>query len=132
MLKTLTTRLNRLIRTKQKLQKGIVNIQSTYNNTLVTIRTIQGRVVAWSSAGVCGFRGARKITHFSTKSAAGKAAKQGFEYGMRETRVYITGVGPGRELAIRRIHYSGLRVTLIRDITSLPHNGCRPPTRRRI
>jgi small subunit ribosomal protein S11 len=109
-----------------------VHIQATYNNTLVTISTIQGGVFAWSSAGACGFRGARKSTPFAAKIAAENATKSCLEQGMLEARVYVWGPGPGRETAIRGIYEAGLRVTLIRDITSLPHNGCRAPKRRRV
>jgi len=119
-------------RTKRKVQKGIVHIQTTYNNTIVTISTIQGGVLAWSSAGACGFRGARKRTPFAAKAAAEYAAKKCLEQGLREVRVYVCGPGPSRETAIRGIYEVGLRVTLIRDITSLPHNGCRSPKRRRV
>ena len=123
---------NRGKRIKQKVKKGIVHIQATYNNTLVTISTIQGGVVSWSSAGACGFRGARKSTPFAAKIAAENATKKCLEQGILEARVYVWGPGPGRETAIRGIHEAGLRVTLIRDITSLPHNGCRAPKRRRV
>jgi len=119
-------------KTKRKIPKGVVHIQATYNNTIVTISTPQGGVVAWSSAGACGFRGARKSTPFAAKTAAEAAAKKGLEQGRREARVYVWGPGPGRETAIRGVHDAGLRVTLIRDITSLPHNGCRAPKRRRV
>lgn len=118
--------------TKRKVQKGIVYVQATYNNTLVTITTVQGGVLSWSSAGICGFLGARKRTPFAAKVAADTVAKKCLAQGIRETRVYVWGVGPGRETAIRGIYEAGLRVTLIRDITSLPHNGCRPPSRRRV
>jgi small subunit ribosomal protein S11 len=119
-------------RPKRKVQKGIVHIQSTYNNTLVAISTIQGGVLAWSSAGACGFRGARKSTPFAAKTAAENVAKICLDQGMYEARVYVWGPGPGRETAIRGIYEAGLRVTLIRDISSLPHNGCRSPKRRRV
>ena len=119
-------------RTKQKVRKGIVHIQATYNNTLVTISIIRGGVIAWSSSGACGFRGARKSTPFAAKTAAEIAAKKCLEQGIREVRVYVWGPGPGRETAIRGINEAGLRVVLIRDITSLPHNGCRAPKRRRV
>lgn len=119
-------------RIKRKVQKGVVHIQSTYNNTLVTISTVQGGVLFWSSAGACGFRGARKSTPFAAKTAAENAAKKCLEQGIREVRVYVWGPGPGRETAIRGVHEAGLRVTLIRDITSLPHNGCRAPKSRRV
>jgi small subunit ribosomal protein S11 len=123
---------NRRKRTKQNVQRGIVHIQATYNNTVITISSVHGGVVAWSSAGACGFRGARKSTPFAAKTASEVAARKCLEQGMREVRVYVWGPGPGRETAIRGIHEVGLRVTLIRDITSLPHNGCRAPKRRRI
>jgi small subunit ribosomal protein S11 len=119
-------------RIKRKAQKGIVHIRATYNNTLITISTSQGGVLSWSSAGACGFRGARKSTPFAAKIAAENATKKCLEQGMREARVYVWGPGPGREIAIRRVYEVGLRVTLIRDITSLPHNGCRAPKRRRV
>lgn len=119
-------------RTKRKVQKGIVHIHSTYNNTLVTISTTQGGVVAWSSAGACGFRGARKSTPFAAKTAAENVAKVCLNQGIYEARVYVWGPGPGRETAIRGIYEAGIRVSLIRDITSLPHNGCRSPKRRRV
>jgi len=119
-------------RIKRKVQKGIVHIQATYNNTLVTISTIKGGVLGWSSSGACGFRGARKSTPFAAKTAAENTAKKCFEQGIRDARVYVWGPGTGRETAIRGIYEAGLRVTVIRDITSLPHNGCRAPKRRRV
>jgi small subunit ribosomal protein S11 len=124
--------LSRGKRTKQKVRKGIVHIQATYNNTLITVSTIQGDVLAWSSSGGCGFRGARKSTPFAAKVAAEVVAKKCLEQGIREVRVYVWGPGPGRETAIRGINEVGLRVILIRDITSVPHNGCRAPKRRRV
>lgn len=123
---------NRNKRIKRKVQKGIIHIQATHNNTLVTVSTIQGRVLGWRSAGGSGFRGTRKRTPFAAKVAAESATKKSLEQGIYEARIYVWGPGPGRETAIRRIHESGLRVTLIRDITSLPHNGCRAPKRRRV
>jgi len=123
---------NQIKRTKRKVQKGIVHIKSTYNNTLVTISTIQGGVLSWSSSGACGFRGARKSTPFAAKAAAENASKKSLEQGVREVRVYVSGPGPGREIAIRGIYEIGIRIILIRDITSLPHNGCRAPKRRRV
>ena len=132
-MKTLISKtLNQRKRSKRKVQQGIVHIQATYNNTLITISTFNGGVIAWSSAGACGFRGARKSTPFAAKIAAENAANKCLEQGIREARVYVWGPGPGRETAIRGIHEAGLRVTLIRDITALPHNGCRAPKRRRI
>jgi small subunit ribosomal protein S11 len=125
-------RASRRKRIKRKVQKGIVHIQATYNNTLVTISTIQGIVLTWNSAGASGFRGTRKSTPFAAKIAAENAIKKSLEQGLQEARVYVWGPGPGRETAIRRVHEIGIRVTMIRDITSLPHNGCRSPKRRRI
>ena len=119
-------------RSKRKVQKGIVYIKATYNNTLVTIRTIQGSVLTWSSSGACGFRGTRKRTPFAAKIAAKKVSKKGLEYGIRKVRIYVRGPGPGRETAIQGVYEAGLHITLIRDITSIPHNGCRAPVRRRI
>jgi len=119
-------------RSKRKIQKGIVHIQATYNNTLVTISTIKGRVLAWSSCGACGFRGARKSTPFAAKTAAERATKKCLEQGIWEAYIYVSGPGSGRETAIRGIYEAGLRVRVIRDITSLPHNGCRAPKRRRV
>jgi small subunit ribosomal protein S11 len=127
-----TSRTFQIQRNQQKVRKGIVHIQATYNNTLITISTTQGGVLAWSSSGACGFRGARKSTPFAAKTAAEIAAKKCLERGIREVRVYVWGPGPGRETAIRGINEVGLRVVLIRDITSVPHNGCRSPKRRRV
>ena len=118
-------------RIKRKVQKGIVHIHATYNNTLIAISTIQGGVIVWNSAGRSGFRGTRKSTPFAAKIVAENAVKKCLEQGIHEVRIYVWGPGPGRETAIRRIQERGLRVTLIRDITSLPHNGCRAPKRRR-
>jgi small subunit ribosomal protein S11 len=117
---------------KKKVLKGIVTIRSTYNNTIVTISTVHGDVLAWSSAGICGFRGAQKSTPFAANLIAQTAAKKSIERGVRDVRVYVSGPGPGRETAIRGVYEAGLSVTLIRDLTSLPHNGCRAPKRRRV
>lgn len=117
---------------KPKSPKGVIRIQSTYSNTLITISTVQGDTLSWSSAGTCGFRSARKSTPFAAKIAAENVAKKCLEQGIRDVRVYVSGPGPRRETAIRGIYESGLRVTLIRDITPLPHNGCRAPSRRRV
>jgi small subunit ribosomal protein S11 len=119
-------------RLKRKVRQGVVHIRSTYNNTLVTVRTMQGRVLAWSSSGACGFRGARKSTPFAAKAAAEKVSNICLKRGLREVHIYVWGPGPGREAAIRRVYERGLRVTLIFDGTSTPHNGCRAPKRRRI
>ena len=119
-------------RSKRKVPKGIVSIQATFNNTIVTVSTLDGEVLAWSSAGVCGFKGARKSTPFAAKTAAEMAAKMSMEQGMREAQVLVKGPGAGRETAIRGLQESGLDITLIRDITAIPHNGCRPPKKRRV
>jgi len=115
---------------KYKVRKGVIHIRSTYNNTLVTISTIQGEIISWSSAGICGFRGARKRTPFAAKVATETVVKNSLHKGIQDVRIYISGPGPGRERAIRRVYETGFRVILIRDITSLAHNGCRPPKRR--
>ena len=119
-------------RIKRKVQKGVLHIQSTYNNTLITASTMQGKVLVWGSAGASGFRGTRKSTPFAAKITTESVVKKCLERGMYEARIYVWGAGPGRETVVRRIHEKGLQVSLIRDITSLPHNGCRPPKQRRI
>lgn len=117
---------------KRKTPKGIVHIQASFNNTIITVTNLKGEVVAWSSAGACGFKGARKGTPFAAKTAAEIAAKQSVDQGMKEAKVMVKGPGPGRETAIRGLQEAGLIISLIRDITPIPHNGCRPPKKRRI
>ena len=117
---------------KRKVTKGVVHIQATFNNTIVTITDIKGEVIAWSSAGACGFKGARKGTPFAAQTAAENAARLSMDQGMRHVEVVVTGPGSGRETAIRSIQAVGLGITLIRDITPVPHNGCRPPKKRRV
>jgi small subunit ribosomal protein S11 len=117
---------------KRKVTKGVVHIQATFNNTIVTITDIKGEVISWSSAGACGFKGARKGTPFAAQTAAENAARQSMDQGMRHVEVVVTGPGSGRETAIRSIQAVGLGITLIRDITPVPHNGCRPPKKRRV
>ena len=123
-------------RTKKKVKKnianGVVHIQSTFNNTIVTITDTVGNVVAWSSAGVQGFKGSRKSTPFAAQLAAQDAAKKAMEHGMRNVEVYVKGPGPGRESALRALQATGFSVVLIKDVTPIPHNGCRPPKRRRV
>jgi small subunit ribosomal protein S11 len=125
-------------KTKQKkkvrknVQSGIAHIQSTFNNTIVTITDVSGNVVAWSSAGVRGFKGSRKSTPFAAQLAAEDAAKKAQEHGMRAIAVYVKGPGAGRESALRALQAAGFKISLIRDITPIPHNGCRPPKRRRV
>jgi small subunit ribosomal protein S11 len=124
------------VRTKRKEKKnipsGIVHIQSTFNNTIVTITDPAGNVVAWSSAGVQGFKGSRKSTPFAAQIAAEDAAKKAMEHGMRNVEVYVKGPGSGRESALRSLQAAGFNVLMIKDVTPIPHNGCRPPKRRRV
>lgn len=117
---------------KRKVFEGFAYIQAGMNNTIVTITNPQGDVLCWASAGVCGFKGSRKSTPFAAKATAAAAAKQSMMQGMQQVKVLVQGPGLGRETAIRGLQDAGLRVTLIRDITPLPHNGCRPPAKRRI
>jgi small subunit ribosomal protein S11 len=117
---------------KKKIPKGVVHIQASFNNTIITITNLKGEVISWSSAGACGFKGARKGTPFAAKTAAENAAQQSIDQGMKEAKVMVKGPGAGRETAIRGLQEAGLQVTLIRDITAIPHNGCRPPKKRRI
>ncbi len=111
---------------------GIAHILATFNNTMVTITDKEGRVLAWSTGGVAGFKGTRKSTPFAAQIAAKNAAKNAMEYGMREIIVYIKGPGSGRETAVRALQAAGLNVKAIKDVTPIPHNGCRPPGRRRV
>jgi small subunit ribosomal protein S11 len=111
---------------------GVAHVQATFNNTIISIADMQGNVVAWSSAGQAGFSGSRKSTAFAAQLAAEQASKKALDLGMKEVRVYVNGPGAGRESAVRSIQAAGLTVTLIRDVTRIPHNGCRPPKRRRV
>ena len=117
---------------KKNVQSGIAHIQSTFNNTIVTITDVSGNVVAWSSSGVRGFKGSRKSTPFAAQMAAEDAAKKAMEHGMRTLEVEVAGPGSGRESALRALQAAGFTVTSIRDVTPIPHNGCRPPKRRRV
>ena len=117
---------------KKNVHHGHVHIQSTFNNTIVTISDIRGNTICWSRPGSSGFKGAKKGTPFAAQSAAEQAAKVAVEHGMKQVEVLVNGPGAGRETAIRALQTSGLEVTLIRDITPVPHNGCRPPKRRRV
>ena len=112
--------------------KGIVHIKSTFNNTIVTITNLKGDTIAWASAGNSGFKGARKSTPFAAQTAAEKAALNAFNTGMKSVEILVKGQGSGRETAIRAIEGAGFEITLIEDITAVPHNGCRPPKRRRV
>ena len=111
---------------------GRAYIQSTFNNTLITLTDPSGNVIAWGSAGTVGFKGLRKSTAFAAQRAADNAARKGMDHGLRQVDVYVRGPGPGREAAIRSLQAAGLFVTSIRDVTPVPHNGCRPPKRRRV
>ena len=117
---------------RKNVDRGAVHIHSTFNNTIVTITDTQGNVIAWSSAGVQGMKGSRKSPPFAAQLSAEMAAKTAMEHGMRSVEVYVKGPGSGRESAIRAIGTAGLEVTLIKDVTPIPHNGCRPPKRRRV
>jgi small subunit ribosomal protein S11 len=117
---------------KKNIPNGVAYIQSTFNNTIVTITDPNGDVVSWASAGSTGFKGAKKGTPFAAQMAAESAARQAMENGMCQIEVMVSGPGAGRETAIRALQATGLEITLIRDITPIPHNGCRPPKRRRV
>ena len=119
-------------REKKNIEKGAVHIQSTFNNTIVTITDVQGNAISWASAGELGFRGSRKSTPFAAQSAAETAAKAAMEHGLKTVEVYVKGPGAGREAAIRALQTAGLEVVMIKDGTPIPHNGCRPPKRRRV
>nr|YP_009396662.1 ribosomal protein S11 [Vertebrata australis]ARW65848.1 ribosomal protein S11 [Vertebrata australis] len=111
---------------------GITHIQSTFNNTIITITDLQGETITWSSSGSSGFKGAKKSTPFAAQTAAEKVSKIAMDNGMKQTEVLVNGPGAGRETAIRAIQAAGIEITLIKDITPVPHNGCRPPKKRRI
>jgi small subunit ribosomal protein S11 len=119
-------------REKKNIERGAVHIRSTFNNTIVTITDVAGNAVSWASAGGLGFRGSRKSTPFAAQMAAEAAAKTAMEHGMKSVEVYVKGPGAGREAAIRALQAAGLEVNLIKDVTPIPHNGCRPPKRRRV
>ena len=119
-------------REKNSLNLGIVHIQSTFNNTIVTITTLNGDTISWASAGSSGFKGARKGTPFAAQTAAENAALQAMNYGLKSVDILVKGQGSGRETAIRSIQGAGFEITSIQDITPVPHNGCRPPKRRRV
>lgn len=119
-------------RVKRTLETGIAHIHSTFNNTVVTITDMQGNAIGWSSAGALGFKGSRKSTPFAAQMAAEAAAKTAAETGMKTLEVSVKGPGAGREAAIRSLQAAGLEITAIRDVTPVPHNGCRPPKRRRV
>ncbi len=119
-------------RVKKNVPRGQVHIHATFNNTIVTMTDLQGNVINWCSGGTVGFKGSRKSTPFAARQAAQKAAREAMDNGMVEVDVYVKGPGPGREAAIRSIQAAGLKVRSISDVTPIPHNGCRPPKRRRV
>jgi len=126
----------RVVRTKKKerknVDKGVAHIRSTFNNTIVTITDTKGNALSWATSGGMGFKGSRKSTPFASQMAAESAAKAAMEHGLREVEVFVKGPGSGREAAIRQLQAAGLEVTTIKDVTPIPHNGCRPPKRRRV
>jgi small subunit ribosomal protein S11 len=126
----------RTVRTKRRerknIEQGVAHIKSTFNNTIVTIADIKGNAISWASAGGVGFKGSRKSTPFAAQLAAETAAKAAMEHGLKEVEVMVKGPGAGREAAIRSLQAAGLEVNLIKDVTPIPHNGCRPPKRRRV
>ena len=117
---------------RKLVQSGVAHIQASFNNTIVTITDMSGKSIVWASAGNQGFKGSRKSTPFAAQRAGEAAAKKAMEHGMRQVDVYVNGPGSGRESAIRSLQSAGLRINLIRDVTPIPHNGCRPPKRRRV
>nr|QHO64117.1 ribosomal protein S11 [Lympha mucosa] len=117
---------------KRNIINGITHIRSTFNNTIVTITDLKGKTISWCSSGGSGFKGAKKGTPFAAQIAAEKAARQAIDQGMKQTEVMINGPGAGRETAIRALQATGINITLIKDITPVPHNGCRPPKKRRV
>ena len=124
---------SRLKRKERKnVPEGVVHIQSTFNNTIITIADKQGNAISWASAGCLGFKGSRKSTPFAAQNAVAEAAKKAMEHGMRKVEVQVKGPGPGRESALRALQVAGFEVSRISDVTPLPHNGCKPPKRRRV
>lgn len=119
-------------RERKNIEKGAVHIRSSFNNTLVTITDLNGNTISWASSGGMGFRGSRKSTPFAAQMAAESAAKAAMEHGLKTVEVYVKGPGNGREAAIRALQSAGLEVMMIKDVTPIPHNGCRPPKRRRV
>ncbi|MCL2159621.1 MAG: 30S ribosomal protein S11 [Oscillospiraceae bacterium] len=119
-------------RERKNIEKGAAHIRSTFNNTIVTISDVGGNVISWASGGEMGFKGSRKSTPFAAQQAADAAAKAAMEHGLKTVEVYVKGPGQGRESAIRSLQSAGLEIIMIKDVTPIPHNGCRPPKRRRI
>jgi small subunit ribosomal protein S11 len=119
-------------RNKKKVERGVVHIKATFNNTVVTVSDSQGNTISWASAGELGFKGSKKSTPFASQNTAESAAKAAMEHGLRFVEVYVKGPGPGRESAIRALQGAGLEISMIKDVTPIPHNGCRPPKKRRV
>lgn len=117
---------------RKNIQSGIAHVTATFNNTIVSITDVSGNVISWSSSGTCGFKGSRKSTPFAAQLAAEDAAKKAMDHGMRNIMVYVKGPGAGRESALRALNSAGFKISLIRDVTPVPHNGCRPRKRRRV
>ena len=132
MAKVNTKRVVKRRREKKNIEKGAVHIQATFNNTIVTVSDAFGNTISWASAGELGFKGSRKSTPFAAQSASETAAKAAMEHGLKSVEVFIKGPGAGRESAIRALETVGLQITMIKDVTPIPHNGCRPPKRRRV
>ena len=119
-------------REKKNIERGVVHISSTFNNTIVTITDVNGNAISWASSGGLGFRGSRKSTPYAAQTAAETAARAAMEHGLKSVEVFVKGPGAGREAAIRALQTAGLEVSMIKDVTPIPHNGCRPPKRRRV
>ena len=119
-------------RERKNIEKGAAHIRSSFNNTMITITDVQGNTISWATSGEMGFRGSRKSTPYAAQTAAEKAAKAAMEHGLKTVEVFVKGPGQGREAAIRALQSAGLEVTMIKDVTPIPHNGCRPPKRRRV
>ena len=132
MAKTVKKTVRKKRRERKNIERGQAHIQSTFNNTLVTLTDTSGNTLSWSSAGSLGFKGSRKSTPYAAQMAAEEAAKSAMEHGLKMVEVYVKGPGSGREAAIRALQTAGLEINLIKDITPIPHNGCRPPKRRRV
>jgi small subunit ribosomal protein S11 len=127
-----TDRAARKKRGRKNISEGVVHIHSTFNNTIITITDYQGNVISWSSAGSMGFKGSRKGTPFAAQQAADNAAKKAMDHGLRSVQIFVRGPGAGRESALRALQSAGVNISLIKDVTPIPHNGCRPPKRRRV
>ena len=129
---TATKKVVKKRRERKNVEKGVAHIRASFNNTIVTITDVRGNAISWASAGELGFKGSKKSTPFAAQTAAETAAKIAVDNGMKTVEVYVKGPGSGRESAIRALQTAGLDITLIRDVTPIPHNGCRPPKRRRV